>query len=237
MPAISVLIPCYNTVSYVAAAVRSVVDQSFTDWELIIVDDGSSDGTGKVLDSLLQKYQKFPITVIQQKHAGCAAATKLAIHYATVPICTVLDSDDVLLLQSLATIIRALDARPDVGFFWTRWEGMKTRRRGWSKALPPGKSLKQALLSQWWGAQCQRAFRVSAYKKTCGLDPSLVSAVDLQLAALFAELGCPTLDVDVVTYLYRGPNQNRQVQLQCSHEIIRRLRDGKFRPPVKGATG
>ena len=228
----SVLMPCYNVRSFVEFAIESVVQQTYRHWEIVIVDDGSTDGTLDAVDAVLRRYSNYSISVIQQSHKGCTAATKCAINHARGDICTVLDGDDLLTRDSLEVIREGFRAHPKVGFLWTRWKHTGDLRC-WTKDLPRDLNLKEALLSGWWGAQAQRAFRRGAFLETKGLDPSILLATDLQLAALFAELGCDTLSINKVTYIYRSHrNQSsriaHEIQSDSAKRIIRRLRKGGF---------
>lgn len=232
MSAISVLIPCYNENLYIVAAVESVVRQTFKDWELIIVDDGSDDGTHAVLDSILQAHPDLPIWVIETAHKGCAHATHTAVKYATSPLCTILDGDDKLDVNSLQVIVSFFERYSKVGYAWSRYvarsEGGTKWKEGRSKPLPKGKNLKTALISGWWGALAQRSFRKSAYEQTPGLDPSLPFAVDQQLAMLFANAGVLAKHIPVVTYMHLQHKHqmsavHRKEQQRCRGEVLRRL--------------
>ena len=77
MPDVSVILPVYNREQSVARAIRSVLAQTFAPIELIVVDDGSTDGTRAVLDSFGSQ-----ITVIDQPHAGAYVARNRGIRHA-----------------------------------------------------------------------------------------------------------------------------------------------------------
>jgi glycosyltransferase involved in cell wall biosynthesis len=90
MPLVSVIIPTFNRVETLPRAIESVLKQSFEDYELIIVDDGSTDGT----QALLRSFSRQRMRVLRQQNGGCAAARNLAIHAATTELIAFLDSDD-----------------------------------------------------------------------------------------------------------------------------------------------
>lgn len=92
-PTFSVIMPVYNHADYVAEAVQSVFDQSFTDWELIAVDDGSKDDSPAIIDRLAAKHPQM--TALHQANAGPAAARNTALIVAKAPWLTYIDSDDV----------------------------------------------------------------------------------------------------------------------------------------------
>lgn len=115
-PMFSVIMPVYDHAAYVAAAVRSVIDQTVADWELILVDDGSSDGSGRIVDDLAAGDER--ITVIHQANAGQAAARNAALAVAKGGWLAYIDSDDLYLPDALATYADYIAAHPDVQFMY-----------------------------------------------------------------------------------------------------------------------
>ena len=87
LPTFSVIIPTYNRAHTLPRAIESVLAQSFTDYELIVVDDGSSDETAKILE-------RYPIRMIRQPNSGVSAARNRGIEAARGQIIALLDSDD-----------------------------------------------------------------------------------------------------------------------------------------------
>jgi len=77
MAEISVIIPAYNQAAYLAEAIRSVNDQTFTDWELFVVDDGSTDNTPQILAG----FQDSRIHVVRQVNKGVSAARNTGIYH------------------------------------------------------------------------------------------------------------------------------------------------------------
>ena len=108
-PAVSVIIPTYNRAALLPRAIRSVVNQTFTDWEIIVVDDGSTDDTDSVVGPAFQpvndrlesrSHSEFgeqlgsKLVVIRQANAGSSAARNRAIDVARGRFIAFLDSDD-----------------------------------------------------------------------------------------------------------------------------------------------
>lgn len=91
MPKISVIIPCYNLGQYIDEAVESVLNQTYQDFEIVIVNDGSTD---KFTNQKLAKYQKPKTKVITTKNQGVGAARNTAIKNATGEFILPLDADD-----------------------------------------------------------------------------------------------------------------------------------------------
>ena len=111
MPAISVVMPVYNVEAFVAQAIRSVLEQSFTDFELLIVDDGSTDSSL----SIAAGFSDPRIRVLQQANRGLAGARNTGIRSARGDLIAFIDSDDLWTGDKLARHVAHLDANPDVG--------------------------------------------------------------------------------------------------------------------------
>ena len=92
MPFFSIIIPVYNVAPYLRECLDSVVAQTFTDWEAICVDDGSTDGSGAILDEYAAKDSRFK--VIHQSNTGVSAARNAALDVAKGEWICFLDADD-----------------------------------------------------------------------------------------------------------------------------------------------
>ncbi len=106
---ISVVIPLYNKAHSVHEAIDSVLAQSFTQWELIVVDDGSQDGGASVVES----YQDPRIVLISQPNAGVAAARNTGISRAGGELVALLDADDHWHQAHLATLAALSERYPE----------------------------------------------------------------------------------------------------------------------------
>ena len=94
IPKISVTIPIYNTEATLPRCIDSVLKQSFRDFEIVLVDDGSPDGAGKIADRYAEKYSN--IVVVHKKNAGSAEARRSGVESASGEYVVPLDSDDEL---------------------------------------------------------------------------------------------------------------------------------------------
>ncbi|MEN0112109.1 MAG: glycosyltransferase family A protein [Planctomycetota bacterium] len=111
MPLFSVVIPTYNREAYVGATLASLAAQRLGDWELIVVDDGSTDGTLAVVEGFAET-QPGRVRVLRQEHGGCAAARNRGARAAAGEYLAFLDSDDLWFpwtLEVLAAQIAAHD--------------------------------------------------------------------------------------------------------------------------------
>jgi glycosyltransferase involved in cell wall biosynthesis len=110
-PAISVIMPAYNAENYLKEAVESVFGQTWKDWELIVVDDGSTDSTRKILAA----YEDRRFIVIHQSNRGEAEARNTGLRRARGEFVCFLDADDVFLPNALADRTSYLRAHPNFG--------------------------------------------------------------------------------------------------------------------------
>ena len=101
----SIIIPVYNVAPYLRECLDSVLAQAFTDWEAICVDDGSTDGSGAILDEYATKDERF--RVIHQKNAGVSAARNKALDAAKGEWLAFLDADDLLAENAFERLINA----------------------------------------------------------------------------------------------------------------------------------
>ena len=108
MPQVTVVIPVFNGAATIGKAVKSVLAQEFTDFEVIVVDDGSNDETPRILASFGPK-----IKVITQRNRGPSAARNVGIRAARGEFVALLDADDLWYPAMLATSLAALRDEPE----------------------------------------------------------------------------------------------------------------------------
>src|SRR5712671_4035179 len=112
MPTVSVIMPAYHAERYLHTAVESVLRQSFSDLELLIVDDGSSDRTVEIARGYAARDAR--VQVLEQANAGPGPARNAGFRAATGRLFAFLDSDDEWDETFLAEHVAVLAARPDV---------------------------------------------------------------------------------------------------------------------------
>ncbi|UEM02718.1 glycosyltransferase family 2 protein [Skermanella rosea] len=118
-PRFSVVIPTYNRAEHVARAVRSVRAQTFPAHEVIVVDDGSIDGTADILEAVGREGGP-PVVALRQANRGAGAARNLGIGVATGDWVALLDSDDAWLPGKLENARRMIGREPGLDFIHSR---------------------------------------------------------------------------------------------------------------------
>lgn len=94
MPLVSIIVPVYNTAPYLRACLDSVLSQSFTDLEILLVDDGSTDGSGKICDEYAGKDSR--VIVLHQENGGVGSARNRGLDHARGEFFVFVDSDDLV---------------------------------------------------------------------------------------------------------------------------------------------
>lgn len=103
---VSVIVPVYNVERYLSACIESVLEQTYSDWELLLVDDGSTDRSGRICDEYAE--QNSRIRVFHKENGGVSSARNLALDQMRGDFCIMLDSDDLIhpsLLEDTLQII------------------------------------------------------------------------------------------------------------------------------------
>lgn len=111
-PLVSVILPAFNAENFIASAISSVMDQSWEHWELLIVNDGSTDATGTVIKS----FEDQRIQYFEQVNRGVSSARNKGLDEASGDFVVFLDADDMLSPDSLKTRILLLEQNPKARF-------------------------------------------------------------------------------------------------------------------------
>ena len=171
MNRVSVIIPAYNGDRYMVEAINSILHQTYTNWEIIIVDDGSTDNTSNII----QKYSK-QIKYFHQTNQGVAASRNLGLSKAEGEYIAFLDQDDVFLPHKLASQVTVLAEDSTLGMVSSGWQ-IIDRDGGILAAVEPWRQIPQLNIKDlivwkpvFLGAML---FRKSWLQRTSGFDTSL----------------------------------------------------------------
>jgi SAM-dependent methyltransferase len=135
-PTVSVIIPCYRQAQFLPMAAASVAVQTYTDWEIVVVNDGSPDDTSAVVAALIGQLPSRRIRLIEQDNAGLANARNAGIRAARGRYLLALDADDALDPGFLAKTVQLLDADPAVSIVHSDVAIFGARAGIWSTARP-----------------------------------------------------------------------------------------------------
>ena len=138
IPKISIIIPVYKAELYLSRCLTSIVQQSFTDWECILVDDGSPDTSGIICDEYAKKDSRF--RVIHQKNLGASAARNVGLDTALGEWINFVDSDDWIDSNMYKEILcAASEYKSDIVLFGV-WDEYKDRKKTFCPKLSSQKN-------------------------------------------------------------------------------------------------
>ncbi|WP_420627695.1 glycosyltransferase family 2 protein [Candidatus Leptofilum sp.] len=213
-PRVSVIVPVYNGAAHIVETVESVLAQTYTDLELIVVDDGSTDGTA----DLLRPY-RGQIRLIQQENQGVSAARNYGLRLALGDFVLFLDGDDVLYPDKLAQQVATLEEDHLLGAVHSGWRLVDEYGRPLRNVQPWAQTATLDLKAwlQWkpvfLGAML---FRRSWLQRIDGFRSDLRQAEDTDFLLRLSLAGCRMRWLEVMTIDYRqhgaGVTQNGRRQ-------------------------
>lgn len=119
MPKISVILPCYNAESTISEAIQSILTQTFSDFELIVIDDGSRDHSANIVESFNDTRILF---IKNEKNLGLIRTLNKGIDLASGEYIARMDADDIALPERFAKQVCFLDTHPEVALLGTGYE-------------------------------------------------------------------------------------------------------------------
>ena len=114
MPLVSVVMPVYNGEKYLAEAIDSILNQTFTDFEFIIVDDGSTDGSAEIIRTYQERDERVRLLQLE-RNMGIADARNAGIAVAKGEFIAAMDADDASLPERLEQQVQFLRSHPEIG--------------------------------------------------------------------------------------------------------------------------
>lgn len=218
MSLVSIIIPAYNGEAYLKQAITSVFEQTYPHYELIIINDGSSDRTLDVIvecKSLLEQnqYEHKPqdFTCVSQANQGVAIARNKGLEIAKGEYIAFLDQDDFWLPHKLADQVALFEQDQNLGLVNSGWNIVDSEGEILSVVQPwqNSDSLTPQELIIWkpifLGAML---FRRSWLDKTTGFNPNLAQTSDVELGLQLGAIACPAAWLKRATVGYRQHDQN-----------------------------
>jgi glycosyltransferase involved in cell wall biosynthesis len=205
-PQVSVIIPVYNGDRYIVQAVESVLCQTFTNLEIIVVDDGSTDRTQQVLQPYIDR-----IRYIYQQNQGAAVARNLACELAQGEFLAFLDADDYFLPDKLEKQIVCFNADPALDMVQTGWFIVDEKGQNIS-AVKPWQQAPKLDLASFIIYKCVRPsammLRREWWERLGGFDSHLPPTEDLDFALRLTLKGCKAVWLEETLTCYRQHNSN-----------------------------
>lgn len=224
--AVSIIMPCFNGGHHLARSTASVLQQDLTDWELIIVDDGSTDTTWSVITELARREPR--IVPLKQSNGGAAAARNAGIEAARGTMVAFLDCDDTWHPTFLSRMRAALAGQEHTAIAYCGWQNLRQGTKEEAPFIPPDYETPtkiEALLTgcRWpiHGAMVSR----DALREAGGFDTSLVSSEDYDL---WLRLACTKRLVRVpevlAFYHFHGDTQltSNLLRMERNHVRVQR---------------
>jgi glycosyltransferase involved in cell wall biosynthesis len=200
-PRVSVIIPTYNCQDYIIQAIESVLSQTDCNFELLVLDDGSTDETRTVLEP----YQNR-LRYIYQLNQGVASARNHGIREARGELVAFLDADDYFLPNKLAAQVARFDAEPELGIVHSGWQRVDAKGQ-LLKEIKPWEYIPELNLENWlkWKPVLPSAmmFRRHWLQFVDGFDARFPPAEDTDLALRLALKGCRAGWLRRITVGYR----------------------------------
>ncbi len=235
---VSVIIPAYNCDRYIREAIASVFAQTYTDYELIIVDDGSTDDTAQVIKSYGDR-----INYIYQTNQGVAQARNTGLAVAQGKYIAFLDQDDFFYPHKLAAQVELMEQNPHLGMIFSGWDIVDSQGEAITAFLDQPSETSRELNIQdiliwkpvFLGAML---FSHAWLKQTNGFDTILEQTPDVDLVLRLAAIGCPAYWLKDATVGYRqhesNASRNTLLQAQELNSMLERFfSDTNLCPQVK----
>lgn len=199
-PLFSVLIANYNNANYIEEAIYSVFKQTYSNWEIIIVDDASTDNSHK----LYEKYKKDKRINIYYNpiNKGCGFTKYKCVENAKGDYCGFLDPDDALLPNAIEIMVNSHLAHPKASIIFSRHYVCDINLNILSESRKYNQNGYSYFETKDFHAEHFVSFKLSSYKKTNGLNIHYKAGVDADLNFILEEIGELKV-IDDITYKYR----------------------------------
>lgn len=212
-PFFSIVIPCYNQQPFLPETIASVAAQQFTDLEVIIVNDGSSDASSQTARELIRHHTHLPISLLEQENMGVAAARNTGIAKARGQWIVALDGDDQLAGGFLSAVAEATRHYPEANAFTGAYSEFGARSSEWRLTRFVPERLKER-----GNIVCCAPFRRFLWEAVDGYDSSLPWGGEdwhFWLKCLSADLRFVSLPVPMLHY--RIHSGDSRFSTMCRH--------------------
>lgn len=215
---VSVIVPCYNQVDYLAETLDSVLSQTYQNWECIIINDGSTDNSEQIAQTYCNKDSR--IHYYNQDNQGLSMARNNGIRHCHGEYIIPIDADDTIYPEYIALAVAVLDERSDIKIVYCRAEFFGSRTGEWKLQAF---SLQTLLANNC--IFCSAMYRRKDYDATIGYNPNMRGGFedwDFWLSIL--EQGGTAYQIPKILFRYRKKEQSMFVDLVADKRKQQNLR-------------
>lgn len=216
-PLVSVIIPCYNYAHYLKKGVESVIRQTYQNFEIIIVNDGSTDNTLNVANSLKREFYNYDITIIDQENSGHPAISRNnGIKVANGKYILPLDADDMIDTTMIEKCVSLLENNKSISIAYTDQVYFNESGR---KLVPTIEYDFQYLIKNNFIGSCS-LFRKSTWDQVGGYDESIAGYEDWEFWISCGKLGNIGKRIPENLFYYRVSNEGVYNKDKQKHQLI-----------------
>lgn len=226
MPKVSIIIASYNSADYVGDAIDSVLSQTYSDYEIIVVDDGSTDETVLRLTPYRDR-----ITYVYHDNRGVSATRNAGVSASTGQYLAYLDADDTFLPNKLASQVDLLDRQPDLGLVAGGWRYVDKQRRILEEVYPwsdYGEITFPKLLRRGLAPIHAVLMRRSWFEGICGFDTRFGQCADRDFWYRLSLAGCPMAWTPAIVCEYRIHGANMSLKVKQHYDELVSVIDSLF---------
>ncbi|RBN50313.1 glycosyltransferase family 2 protein [Flavobacterium psychrolimnae] len=206
-PLVSIIVPCYNQAQYLDQALQSVLNQTYDNWECIIVNDGSPDNTKEITHKWIVTDNRF--VYLYQENSGVSSARNLGIAFSTGTFILPLDADDKISPDYVALAVESFQAEKSLKVVYCKAEKFGDEVGMWNL---PSFTLKELSLDN--VIFCTAMFRKEDWKLVGGYDNRMVSGwEDWEFWIALLKDGGKVKCLETVGFYYRIKDISRQKQM------------------------
>lgn len=227
LPFISIVVPCYNQGQYLSETLQSVLDQSYTSWECIVVDDGSTDDSALIAEKWIKLDSRFKY--IHQENNGVSAARNTGIKEAKGEWILPLDGDDKIANNYLSLATDLIISDPTVNIIYCKAAFFGSKNAIWELSEY---NYKKFLFSNM--IFCSAFYRKEEWERVGGYDENLKSGLeDWEFWINILDETKKVICIDSVCFFYRrrdgsrdaNLNENRKLQNEIEYKIYDKHKD------------
>lgn len=208
-PIVSIIVPCFNQAEFIGEALDSVLSQTCSDWQCVVVDDGSTDGTEAIVGRYLSRDDRF--VYLKKANGGVASARNLGIRNSSGEFILPLDGDDKLHKDYLRTVMAYFSAHPEADLVYTQVE-LFGAKRGVNRL--PAYDYQRLLFDNMIVSTSM--YRRTLYDKTVGYAENMRAGLeDWEFYIRLLGPGSKVHRIDSPLFFYRIKKSSRSTQISA----------------------